>query len=132
MHIFTYGSLMFSEVWQRMVRGHYSCAPGSARDHARFVVKNETYPGMVSAAGETVRGIVYFDVAPHDVVALDAFEGEDYRRIDLPVALNSREIAMAGTYIYLDPTRLEHIHCQPETFQMRRFLDTYCRTRLAE
>lgn len=132
MHIFTYGSLMFPEVWRRVVRGHYRSAPATVRDHARFVVKGETYPGMVSAADETVRGIVYFDVAPHDVDALDAFEGEDYRRIDLQASLDSGETITAGTYIYLNPARLTQARWQPETFQMQCFLDTYCRNRLAE
>lgn len=131
-HVFTYGSLMFADVWQRVVRGSYRSAPASMPGHARFAVKGETYPGMVPAAGATVRGVMYFDVAPRDIAALDAFEGADYRRADLQAVLDSGEAITASAYIYRDVQRLEHTGWRPEAFQMQRFLDTYCHNRLAE
>jgi gamma-glutamylcyclotransferase (GGCT)/AIG2-like uncharacterized protein YtfP len=131
-HIFTYGSLMFPEVWERVVRGRYRSVPAEVPNHARFAIKDETYPGMVAAAGGTVRGVVYFDVTPRDVAALDAFEGADYRRDDLPARLVSGEVVTVGTYIYLDAARLTELRWQPESFQMQRFLNSYCRDGLAE
>lgn len=129
-HIFTYGSLMFPDVWEKVVRGTYRSAAGVAAGYARFAIRGETYPGMVVARGREVAGVVYFDVAAEDVAALDAFEGEAYRRDALTLRLASGETVNADTYIYLDVDRLAEAPWEPEAFQMQRFLDTYCRDRL--
>jgi gamma-glutamylcyclotransferase (GGCT)/AIG2-like uncharacterized protein YtfP len=126
-NIFTYGSLMFPEIWNRVVRGRYRCAPVIVTDHARFAITGETYPGMVPASGETVRGVVYFDVTPQDIAALDVFEGGDYRRDTVHANLDSGEPVTADSYIYLHATRLANTPWDPEAFQMQRFLNTYCR-----
>jgi gamma-glutamylcyclotransferase (GGCT)/AIG2-like uncharacterized protein YtfP len=125
-HIFTYGSLMFPQVWQRVVRGSYRSAAATAAGHGRFAIIGETYPGMVALAGAAVRGVVYFDVAPDDVAALNTFEGPDYRLDKIAVTLDSGENVKAGTYIYLESARLSNRPWLPERFQMQRFLDTYC------
>jgi gamma-glutamylcyclotransferase (GGCT)/AIG2-like uncharacterized protein YtfP len=87
---------------------------------------------MVPAAGETVHGVVYFDVTEQDIAALDAFEGSDYRRELVTAETASGQIVTAGAYIYLDAARLADAPWHPEAFQMERFLNTYCRDRLAE
>lgn len=78
-HIFTYGSLMFQEVWESLVLGKYSYAPALLEGYARRCVKNEEYP-VVFKADESVKGIVYYDVEPYDIARLDVFEGEYYER----------------------------------------------------
>lgn len=130
MHVFTYGSLMYPEVWERVVRGRYRSSPATASGFARFAVKDETYPGMVPTVDGSVQGIVYFDVAVEDVQALDAFEGEHYRRDAISVTLENGESTMAGTYIFLPVDMLSASPWEPESFAMQRFLDTYCKVRL--
>jgi len=78
-HIFTYGSLMFEEVWKRIVLGNYSHAPARLEGYARRCVKDEAYP-VVFEADESVNGVLYYDVEPYDIASLDAFEGEYYER----------------------------------------------------
>jgi gamma-glutamylcyclotransferase (GGCT)/AIG2-like uncharacterized protein YtfP len=129
-HIFTYGSLMFADVWEKVVRGKYRSGAAVATGHARFAIRGETYPGMVAASGQEVAGVVYFDVVAEDLAALDAFEGEVYRRDAVTVQLASGETVDADTYIYLDAARLADAPWEPEAFQMQRFLDTYCRDKL--
>lgn len=131
-HIFTYGSLMFPPVWQRVVRGSYRSAAARLDDHARFEIRNETYPGVIAQAGASVSGMLYFDVSPPDVAALDAFEGIEYRRDSVLVRLESGASVAAGTYIYLQPQKLSKSPWLPEEFQMERFLGTYCREKLGE
>lgn len=128
MNVFTYGSLMFPEVWEKVVRGRYRSAQATAHGHVRFAVRGETYPGMVEAQGQSVNGVVYFDVAQEDIAALDVFEGEQYRRVTLPVVLASGETVAADSYLYLDMTQLMDAPWEPERFQMQRFLDRYCRS----
>lgn len=129
-HVFTYGSLMFPEVWQRVVRGRYRGARARLDGYARFAITGETYPGMVAAPGASVEGVLYFDVTPADIAALDAFEGKEYRRDVVRVALESGESVEAGTYIYLLPQKLSGSPWLPEAFQMQRFIGSYCREKL--
>lgn len=131
-NIFTYGSLMFAQVWEKVVRGRYRAEPATAHDHARHPVIGATYPGMVPAAGQAVRGVLYFDVAPADVAALDAFEGGDYRLEPVMVRLDSGAQATAGAYIFLDAQRLAGTDWDPRAFRMREFMAAYCRPHAAE
>ena len=131
-HVFTYGSLMFPQIWQRVVCGGYRFAPAVAAGFSRHKILGETYPGMIAQADCAVDGIVYFDVAPHDLEALDSFEGVEYRREQISVTLDSDETIQACTYIYLHPEKLSESPWQPETFQMARFIDSYCRGKLGE
>lgn len=130
MHVFTYGSLMFPEVWNQVVQGQYPQAVAVARGYRRFAVQDETYPGMIEISGAEVQGVVYFDVGSPDLAALDAFEGEDYRRVSIPLDLADGSPIQAETYLYLPLARLSQRDWRPENFEMRRFLETYCRARL--
>lgn len=123
---------MFPQVWQRVVRGTYRSAPATASAYARYEIAGETYPGMVAQAGSTVQGVLYFDVDPDDLAALDAFEGIEYRRDTVRIALESGATVDAGTYIYLLPQKLSESPWQPEGFQMARFIASYCREKLGE
>lgn len=131
-HIFTYGSLMFAPVWQRVVRGSYRFTTASLANHARFQIKGETYPGMIGKTGEQVQGVLYFDVSAQDLTALDAFEGDEYCRSSVLVTPASGETVTAQTYLYLLPQKLSESPWLPEKFQMERFIGSYCRDKLGE
>ena len=131
-NVFTYGSLMFPEVWGRVVRGAYKAAPATLHGYARFAIVGETYPGMIERPGGSVQGIVYFDVDAGDLAALDAFEGADYRRALVDAVMEDSVSAPVATYLYLPATRLSPRPWLPEAFQMQRFLETYCRDKLGD
>ena len=126
MHIFTYGSLMFPEIWQRVVRGNYRSATATLPGFARYALADDTYPGMVAQAEAVVEGLLYYDVAPPDLAALDAFEGREYRREKVNVVIESGETVIACTYIFLAEQRLSGLPWEPQAFQMSRFIGTYC------
>lgn len=130
MHIFTYGSLMFPEIWQRVVRGDYRSAPATARGYARYALADDTYPGMIASPQATVEGVLYFDVDAQDVAALDAFEGSEYRRDLIDVVINSGETVIACTYIFMAEQRLSTLPWEPQAFQMSRFIGSYCADKL--
>ncbi|NEX63268.1 gamma-glutamylcyclotransferase family protein [Noviherbaspirillum galbum] len=125
MHVFTYGSLMFSPVWERVVRGSYEAEPAVLSGHVRHAILGETYPGMIASPGSEVAGMLYRGVSDADVAALDAFEGVEYRRVAVQVAAGGRPVE-AQTYLYLMPDRLSADPWVPERFEMARFLGTYC------
>lgn len=130
MHIFTYGSLMFPEIWQRVVRGNCRSATATLPGFARYALADDTYPGMVAQAEASVEGVLYYDVAPQDLAALDAFEGNEYRREDVNVVIESGESVIACTYIFLAEQRLSGLPWEPQAFEMSRFIGTYCSDKL--
>ena len=126
-HVFTYGSLMFAEVWTRVVTGRYRSIEGMLNDHARFAVTGQDYPGMVHAVGSRVTGVVHLDVDAEDLVHLDRFEGDDYRRVTVPVICADDASRSCATYLYQPVDRLRSTPWDPSAFAMERFLATYCR-----
>jgi gamma-glutamylcyclotransferase (GGCT)/AIG2-like uncharacterized protein YtfP len=132
MNVFTYGSLMFAEVWTRVVRGQYRQSLAVAHGYRRYAVRDETYPGMIPDGQAEVGGVVYFNVNPADLEALDAFEGEDYCRAEIMLRLPDGGLLQAQTYLYLPTEKLSGASWEPESFQMQRFLETYVRQKLGE
>ncbi len=129
-HVFTYGSLMFADVWTRVVEGDYRSLRARLDDHARFEVRDQTYPGMVAQQNSRVEGVLYLDVDDADLARLDQFEGDDYVRATLGVACEDGSARAAEAYVYRLADRLSKTMWQPEAFAMQRFLETYCRDKL--
>jgi len=108
MNVFTYGSLMYPQVWDRVVRGRYRNAPALLSGFERRALSGASYPGAIRNDAARIRGRVYFDVDAADLARLDAFESVDYRREDVVVALAEErgEAVPAQIYVYLDRARL--------------------------
>ncbi len=131
MNVFTYGSLMFDEVWRRVVTGRYRHAEAVLDAHRRHAVRGATYPGVVPAPGRQVRGVVHLDVLPDDVARLDAFEGTPYERRAVLVDV-SGEMLPASVYVMRDPACLEPVDWDAASFArtgMHEFIATYCAQR---
>jgi gamma-glutamylcyclotransferase (GGCT)/AIG2-like uncharacterized protein YtfP len=124
-NIFTYGSLMFDEVWRQVVSGCYRSQAATLHHHQRHALTGLSYPGVVAVPGMQVAGRLYHDVSAEDIARLDAFEGVEYRRDALQVMLASGEPVSAWTYIWLNAQQLSGQPWQSEAFQLRDFLQTY-------
>jgi hypothetical protein len=118
---------MFPSIWEEVVQGHYQSLSATLQDHARYAVKSETYPGMIACSGATVKGVLYCNVESEDIVRLDAFEGSSYRRVRVSVRLENSMSIPAATYIYAAEQGLSNLPWQPETFQLQRFFNVYCK-----
>lgn len=129
-HVFTYGSLMFAPVWQRVVAGSYRSVPATLDGHARFSLAGDTYPGMLARADHAVRGVLYFDVAAADLAALDSFEGDQYQRCQVETRTDDGLAVCAETYVFEAVHRLSDQAWEPENFALQQFLDSYCRDKL--
>ena len=129
-HVFTYGSLMFAPVWTRVVTGRYRDICGTLDGHRRFAVRDQDYPGIIEADGARVDGVLYLDVDGADLVRLDRFEGDEYRRGAVTVACADGVLREAETYLYLPHDRLRDVPWEPGAFALDRFLATYCQDRL--
>ena len=128
-HVFTYGSLMFANVWSRVVKGRYAAIGGRVEHHGRFAIDGVDYPGMVARDGAEVAGVLYLDIDDDDLRRLDQFEGVDYRRDVVTVTATDGVVREAETYVYLRGDRLLDAAWEPEAFALQRFLETYCRDR---
>ncbi len=128
-NVFTYGSLMFAPVWERVVRGKYKNALARLDGHSRHALVGETYPGVRINSAAQVSGRVYFDVDAADVARLDDFEGDNYDRLITPVQLESGETVDAGFYLYKGPLAFTSQDWDPHWFDregMAVFLATFC------
>ena len=127
MNLFTYGSLMFPEVWERVTGLCGAGQPALLADHAARRIRGQTYPALVKTAGESTEGVLYADVSPEAVARLDAFEGHFYERIMVAVSVGHGAATRAWVYraaLPDDPDILAE-RWDPERFQrehLGRFL----------
>ena len=123
-NVFTYGSLMFPEIWNQVVRGSYPSCPARLEAYRRFSIVEVSYPAIVAEPGASVEGVLYLGVSADDVARLDAFEGAEYRRAGLAVITASGPIPAQG-YVWLDGARLSGQAWLPERFSIPQFLGTH-------
>jgi gamma-glutamylcyclotransferase (GGCT)/AIG2-like uncharacterized protein YtfP len=117
MHVFTYGTLMFPEVWQAVVGRPFATIAGHVSGYALYRVRNAVFPGMILTTSDApVAGIVYLDV-DHDAVArLDQFEDDFYRRQSVAVTCDDGRLREADAYLVPEEHRAE-LTDQPWTCQ---------------
>lgn len=110
-HIFTYGSLMFTEVWQNIVRRVYHRETAWLDGFRRTCIYNDSYPVVLPRAGEKdLEGVVYFAVDELDLRRLDEFEGDYYyRRRVFPRILKGGVAQKIRAEIYLLKPRYAHL-----------------------
>jgi len=127
-HLFTYGSLMFEDVWNRLVRGNYLSQKATLMGYARRSVKNDEYP-VIFQANELVEGVVYYDISEEDMITLDAFEGEYYERKEVELLVKNQPVN-ACVYVLkehyfdiIDPKSWSEAHFATEG--IKRFLANY-------
>ena len=124
MHVFTYGSLMFPEVWLR-VTGQPGVALAARLDgYARYAVSGVSYPGIVAELG-SVAGVLYLDVTPEALARLDRFEGNEYLRREVVVTYENDIQLVAQAYVWRE--RLAGEAWNPDVFDLQAFLSAYCR-----
>jgi gamma-glutamylcyclotransferase (GGCT)/AIG2-like uncharacterized protein YtfP len=100
MHVFTYGTLMFPEVWQAVVGRSFATVEGNAAGFEVFRVRNAVFPGIIAGIGAcSVPGVVYLDVDPGSMDRLDRFEDDFYERRAIAVDCRDGQRRMAEAYI---------------------------------
>ena len=130
-NIFTYGSLMFDEVWSRVIVGGYDKSTSTLKGFTRKAVIKEEYPVIFKTGQtDTVEGVIYYNVSIEDVRRLDAFEGEYYDRQHVKAQTLKADTIDVHVYVLKDAYR--HIASQedwdPEYFKekgMNYFISEY-------
>lgn len=130
-HVFTYGSLMYEQIWNLVVAGVYQKSTATISGYSRRAVIGEDYPALLGQTGSAVTGgILYFNVSGADICRLDEFEGCYYARKQEPVVIENGSTCAAEVYIFKD--RYRHLVAEnewdPAHFEaagMKRFIRNY-------
>ena len=97
MHLFTYGSLMFPQVWSVVVRGDYKKQSARLHGHQRRSIKGETYPAAIvegwEANGDLIREAIDGAIESTGIMPTDI----DYIIIGNMVGGETAEQAHLGT-----------------------------------
>ena len=104
-NVFTYGSLMFDEVWRGVVGRPGVSVVGTLADHEAWKIAGEVYPGLYPAPGRQVAGRVWLDVGLDELARLDRFEPAIYERRTVVVRLPTGEPAECETYMIRTESR---------------------------
>ena len=100
MHVFTYGTLMFPEIWQAVVGRAFETVDGTAVGFEVFRVRDAVFPGIVAGVGVcSAPGVVYLDVDHELTERLDRFEDDFYERRAISVDCDDGRRRIAEAYI---------------------------------
>jgi gamma-glutamylcyclotransferase (GGCT)/AIG2-like uncharacterized protein YtfP len=106
MNVFTYGTLMFPEVWRAVAGRDFASVAGTAAGCAIYRVAGAQFPGIVAAGdGDSVRGVVYLDVDETALARLDRFEDDFYERRELQIVCDDGRRRTAGAYVVPERNR---------------------------
>lgn len=136
--LFAYGSLMWPAIMARACQGPdphgLDSLPAAEAalllGHERWRVRGEDYPGLRPHPGGQVEGRLYRPLPASVWPALDAFEGDEYERVQVEVNLRQGEPVSAWTYRF----RVEFVDrllsepWRPEDFEgaaLERFVARY-------
>ncbi len=121
MNLFTYGSLMFPEVWLRVAGRAFPSQLATLADYAAYRVRGETYPGLAASPGQVTSGVVYLGVDEEAVARLDEFEGAYYERRALTASLPDGAPLDVSAYVVVATFRstLEDALWDVEEFRVR-------------
>jgi gamma-glutamylcyclotransferase (GGCT)/AIG2-like uncharacterized protein YtfP len=100
MHVFTYGTLMFPEIWQAVAGRPSAAMRGKLDGFAIYRVRGQLFPGILAASpADVVPGVVYLDVGPEALRRLDQFEDDFYERQAVTVHCDDGQRREAQSYV---------------------------------
>lgn len=117
-HVFTYGSLMYGDIFEEVT----GCLPervcARAYGWQRFGLIDLAYPGAcpVNEQERFIEGMLWLNVSQTALDALDRFEGDQYRRVQIKAALDGQAPCQAFIYEWLLP-ELTRGQWDPEAFE---------------
>ncbi|CAI8944216.1 gamma-glutamylcyclotransferase family protein [Methylocaldum szegediense] len=123
--VFAYGTLQLPDVMRAVTGDVFPSKPARLHDYARYCIRGRVYPGLRREPGSFTDGILYENVPPRALRALDAFEDDFYRRESLTV-ITSGEVPVDAEVYLVPPAHYRLL--------VRRSwdLDNFKETRLSE
>jgi gamma-glutamylcyclotransferase (GGCT)/AIG2-like uncharacterized protein YtfP len=108
MDLFTYGTLMDPEVWQRAAGRRFPCERATLEDYSARRLRGVHFPGLIEAAGAVTPGLLYRGVDAPAMQRLDEYEDDFYQRIAVKVITENGEMVTAQVYL-VAPDQRHHV-----------------------
>ena len=124
-NIFTYGSLMYPEVFDQVAGAPHQRLTATLRDWRRHQLTGQTYPAATPAAGHTIQGVLWLDVGTQALARLDAFETCSYDRQPVQVSTDNGSPINAEIYRWLDLSQLLEQDWSPAQFETLHLKDFF-------
>jgi gamma-glutamylcyclotransferase (GGCT)/AIG2-like uncharacterized protein YtfP len=113
-NVFTYGSLMYADIVNRIVRNRYTCAEAEIGGFKRSQIQGDVYPVVRPCRhAKNLRGVLYFNINRADLLRLDRFEGLQYQRQKVKATLLATNQRISSQLYVLKP-RYRHLASQRE------------------
>ena len=125
-NVFTYGSLMYPEVFGPVTLASPRCHRARLDGWSRHAIRARTYPAAVPAAGASIEGVLWMELDEDAMRRLDRFEGDEYVRQQVFVTLPDGERVNAQIYRWLDSASLLPSDWSSDTFE-RHYLSDFFR-----
>lgn len=119
-NIFTYGTLMFEEIWSQVVTGKYKKLSAILAGYDRKMASGEHFPVLFPhAPSSQIKGFVYLNISDADLKKLDYFEGEYYFRKPVEVQILESGSLPAVVYVLKEEyyPLISHQDWDPEYFR---------------
>jgi gamma-glutamylcyclotransferase (GGCT)/AIG2-like uncharacterized protein YtfP len=130
-NLFTYGTLMYEPVWQKVVGKTFQTQNGVLWGFAAYKVRRDVYPAIIKAGDDdSVPGLIYFDIDKASLDTLDRFEGEFYDRKIVDVITDGSQPVSCHAYV-IKPAHFDILDCDTwsaEWFEergLKKFLESY-------
>lgn len=105
MNVFTYGSLMFDEVWRAVVARTGPSVPGQLIGYEAWKIAGQTFPGLTPAPGRQVNGRIWQGITETELARLDGFESGIYDRQMIPVQAKDGTTLPCWVYVVRPDSR---------------------------
>lgn len=106
MSLFTYGTLMFREVWQRIAVGEFPSEAATLNGYAIYRVRDAVFPGIVRASeDDQVCGRLYHGLDEESIFELEAYESDLYDRATVEVISVDGELVTAQAFVIPESRR---------------------------
>ena len=106
--VFVYGSLLFCEVWEKLIGRKPKIHLSHVLGFRRYCVYGEFYPGMWFSNGEVVYG-GHVCISSAEQAKIQEYEGLEYIQTSVLVCIDNQSIPMS-TFLRPPQNNLEWIH----------------------
>ena len=124
-NVFTYGSLMYPEVFRPVALANPQCLRARLDGWSRHAIRARTYPAAVPATGAGIEGVLWMGLDEDAMTRLDRFEGDEYERQQVLVTLPGGDRVDAQVYRWLDVTSLLPGDWSSDDFERHHLLDFF-------
>jgi len=97
--LFCYGTLCVPDIMRRVSGNLPASVTSTLLNYACYGLAGLVYPGILPEKGALVSGVLYQGLSRAQLAKLDAYEGEQYRRVRVWVMTGQDQRARAWTYV---------------------------------